>query len=102
MQFVWEQLGVVIEENEDQFISECEAEGEVRDALDRVVLHASKGALQHYRADRGSGAFRLEPNPFFKRRDRYEEFIRFWRSRRSSHRKHFIRAAKDFRNMLGS
>lgn len=100
MQFVWEQLGEVIEEKEDVFISGCEADGEITAALDRVVLHASKGVLQHYRLDRGSGAARLEPNPFFKRRDRYEKFIRFWRSQRSSHRKNFTIAAKAFRSTL--
>lgn len=100
MQFLWDQLGEAIEKNEDRFIAGCEAEGEVRDALDRAVRHASSGALQHYRKDRGSGDDRLEPNPFFKRRDRYEEFMRFWRSRRSSHHKNFTKAANDFRRTI--
>lgn len=58
------------------------------------------GVVQHYQQDRGRGAARLEVNPFFKRRDRYDEFIPFWRSKRSSHKTNFTKAANDFRAAL--
>lgn len=102
VQFLWSQLGASIEKSPDSFLEACEdSDSDVRmTSLRRAIQLAMKGAIEHYRKDRGVGADRLEANPFFKRRDRYEEFERFWRSRRSTHRTKFTKAAREFKNAL--
>jgi hypothetical protein len=95
LQFLWEDLGPDIRQNQATLIDVFENSGHdprYRD-IERAVKHVFNGTLAFYRAERGTGRDRLELSTFFKRQDVYDGFARFWRSRRNSHRQRYTKAA---------
>jgi hypothetical protein len=65
-------------------------------SLYRAIDAAYRGALQFYRAKRGTGERAQDISTFFKRRGLHRDFERFWRSSGNTHRGRFRKAWKGF------
>jgi hypothetical protein len=99
LHFLWTDLSDAILARREVFLDVVERWQEDRRyaLLERAAKHAFAGALRHYRAERGTGSDRLELSPFFKRQQVYEQFERFWRSRKNPAKPKYTKAAGAFR-----
>jgi hypothetical protein len=102
LQFLWDELSSDILRSQAAFIEISENRGD--DArygtLRRVVDRAFELALAFYRAERGTGAGRLEALPFFKRQDAAEGLLVYAHSGSSGHHTRYANAGSQLRLAL--
>jgi hypothetical protein len=81
--FLWESMRKDVEKRRAGFVKALEQpsrSSDITTPLDGAIDLAYVSAIDYYRKKRGAGAERLDLATFFKRRDVYAGFDRFWRS----------------------
>jgi hypothetical protein len=102
--FLWQELGTDIRRRQDTFIKAREnsrTPGPVENHLRRAIESGFRATAKFYVKTRGTGIERLEVSPFYKRREVYERFEKFWTSAKNVHRRPFDKSADAFVAALG-
>lgn len=98
LNFIWHQVDAKVRSraNREGFRQGWEKGLPSFTSLYRAIDAAYRGALQFYRAKRGTGERAQDISTFFKRRGLHRDFERFWRSSANTHRGRFQKAWKGF------
>jgi hypothetical protein len=103
LSFAWQALAPLCRRHSEAsaFREACERDDRavvqpLRKGLDAIFV----AALRFYRTKRGTGATAIDVSTFFKRRNRHQEFARFWRGSGNSSRRVFNRAWLQFSDAL--
>jgi hypothetical protein len=103
--FLWQELGGDIRRKQDRFIRAREnsrTPDSVEKDLQRATGIVFKAAARFFRKTRGVGPERLEVSPFYKRKDVYDRFEKFWVLAENRNRAAFDKAADTFAVALGA
>jgi hypothetical protein len=105
--FVWNELGRDIERHQRAFVVATEHAARYVDVVqpaERLVDLTFKATRDYYSRKRGEGSERLDLATFYKRKDVYPSFERFWRSQQNPARRRaqFRQAVATFRAALNS
>ena len=97
--FLWQHLGGDITRHSTAFVAACEnprRHPELALHITRASDLVFKAALRYFQMKRGKGKDRTEVSVFFKRRDVYDGFERYWSSRANPSRASFRRHTAAF------
>src|SRR5262249_12844008 len=98
LHFMWKRLSSVLGTKALKRVFIEESENYLWGNVCKATTAAFKAAIAYFRANRGSGATRLDPSTFFKHSGHHEEFEIFWSKPKNKERKRFARVWEEFRS----